>query len=355
MQTRLRRKTLVYAVLFCVAAMAGMLYFASHKAIAIANVTQDDMAAGEAAASAGNASLHKDDNLLRFRQESEDADYFCIPIETGVKAEDVTIENRYMERQIWIYIKGTLCDYYKTEAIYGNIRGIEAGSYECADDTVVLKFTLSEVFECISLFEEGRLCIELTKPKAVYDKIVVMDAAGGGGDAGLSAEGISEKEAALDIVKRVKALLEASDIKVYYTRMEDRAVEAESRIGLANAVEADMFISIGLNESGDASVYGTEVQYNAAYFIPEFGNIELADTVLRNVVTAISGRGNGVAAAEASDVLLAAAEVPAVRLKAGYITNEKEAALLQEEAYRNKIAEGIYEAVLAAYEKMNQP
>ena len=77
--------------------------------------------------------------------------------------------------------------------------------------------------------------------------------------------------------------------------------------------------------------------------------MELADIVERQVVTAISGRGNGLYAAEASDVLLQEAKVPATIIKIGYASNLQEAGLLQNEDYRDKIAKGLYGAVLEAF------
>ena len=73
----------------------------------------------------------------------------------------------------------------------------------------------------------------------------------------------------------------------------------------------------------------------------------------RNVVTRISTRGNGLFAAEEKDILLQAATIPAVVIKVGYASHPQEAELLQSEAYREKIAQGLYDAILAAYEEQN--
>ena len=45
------------------------------------------------------------------------------------------------------------------------------------------------------------------------------------------------------------------------------------------------------------------------------------------------------------------ATIPAAAVRVGYFTNAKEEALLQREDYRKRIAEGIYRAILSAYEK----
>ncbi|MGN1146843.1 MAG: N-acetylmuramoyl-L-alanine amidase [Lachnospiraceae bacterium] len=345
MCTGLRIKTLVYALVFCATSMVCMLIFADHKAITIANVAQDQVVSEETFQTGNPDEAARP---LRFRQGEEDTAYLCIPLEMGIKAENVTMENHYMEKEMWIYIAGATPDYYEKEAVSGNISRIEAGCYEYSGDKVLIKFSLNGVYECKSVLEESKLYIEFVPPWEVYEKIVVIDAAGGGEDAGIQSNGLVEKDVTLDIVKRLKLLLEKTDVKVYYTRTEDVDISAESRVALANAVRADLFISIGLNESGNVADYGTEAIYNEAYFIPKFGNVELADLVERQVVTGVSGRGNGLYAAEDSDILLQEAKVPSTIIKVGYASNSREAELLKSGDYRDKIAMGLYDAIVEA-------
>lgn len=347
MQTGLRIQTLVYAILFCVVSMCGMLFFARNKAIEISNVAQDQVVV-ENTLSEG---AQEESGSLRFRQEETETEYLCIPLENGVKAENVIIENHYMERQVWIYIKETSAGFYTKEAISGDLSGITEGCYEYAGGITLIQFTLSDLYECKSILEEGKLYINFVPPAEVYEKIVVIDAGGGGSENGVTAGSMFEKDINLDILKQLKMLLDNSDIKVYYTRTGDKDVTAEERIALANATGADMFISIQLNASDDVTIYGTEAFYNEQYFIPDFNSVELADLAERNVVTQISTRGNGLFAAEEEDILLQSATVPATVIKVGYATHPQEAELLQNEAYRQKIAQGLYDAILAAYEE----
>lgn len=343
----LRVKTFLSVLIYCVAAMSAMLLFIQHKAITIANVAQDQVENDNAEAEVKDAGGGQ---MLRFRPGEENTDYLCIPLAEGVQAEDVSMENHYMERQVWIYIKNTSEDYYREEAVFGNISNIEAGSFEKTKNAILLKFSLADVYECRSIMEENHLYIEFVPPKEMYEKIIVLDAGCGGTQNGVQTEGLTEKNVTLDIIKRLKSLLEGTDIKVYYTRTEDVELTQEKRVELANAVHADMLISVRLNESEDKSVYGTEALYNENYFIPGFGSVDLADLVERNVVTGISGKGNGLYAAEASDILLKEAKVPATVIKVGYLSNVQEAALLKKEDYRERIAEGIYAAILEAYQ-----
>ena len=325
--------------------MGVMLGFSQHKSIRIDNVAIDG-----ASSLTGSAAKDGMSGQLLFRPTEEETEFLEIPLEADVQVGDVIIENHYMQRQIWIYIEKTSGEFYTKEAVFGNISRIEAGGYEYTADGVLLIFQLTDVYECQSILGEGRLSIRFVSPKEIYDKVVVIDAGCGGENTGIVSDTLIEKEVTLDIVKQVQALFEGSDIKIYYTRMEDASLSEEERASFANAVDADMLISIRLNESETEAVFGTEAYYNSSYFIPGFGNIELADLMERHVVTAIKGKANGLYEAGENDILLKEAKVPAVVIRVGYSTNLEEALALEESSYRNRVAQGIRAAILAAYE-----
>ncbi len=112
-----------------------------------------------------------------------------------------------------------------------------------------------------------------------------------------------------------------------------------------------MLIRIEVSGDENSKVYGTETVYNSRFFIPGFGNVELADLLEREVVTSISGKANGLVEASASDEVISSATVPAAAIRVGYLTNSQEAILLRREDYIKRIAEGIYNAVIKAYEQ----
>ncbi len=206
------------------------------------------------------------------------------------------------------------------------------------------------MYEYRSIFEDQTLYVEFVPSKEVYEKIIVVDPAYGAGDNGVTAGGILSKNITLDIAKALKTRFDETDIKVYYTRMDDSNPAAQNRVNLAAATKADMLIRIEVNGDENSKLYGTEAVYNSRYFIPGFGSIELADILEREVVTAISGKANGLVEAAIQDEVINEATVPAAAIKVGYLTNGQESILLQREDYINRIAEGIYNAVMKAYE-----
>jgi len=82
-------------------------------------------------------------------------------------------------------------------------------------------------------------------------KTVVLDAGHGGTDAGaVSKDGkTKEKDLTLAISKRVGAKIVAAypDVKVVYTRPEDKFVTLQDRADIANRNQANLFISIHIN------------------------------------------------------------------------------------------------------------
>ena len=191
--------------------------------------------------------------------------------------------------------------------------------------------------------------MDFMTPKEVFDRIIVIDPAYGQQDTGVTANNIKAKDITLEIARALKAKLDNTDIKVYYTRMDDSNPTAAKRVELAAATKADMLIRIEVSGDQNTKLYGTETVYNSRFFIPGFGSVELADLLEREVVTAVSGKAGGLLEAGEADAVISNATVPAAAVKVGYLTNGQEFILLQREDYIQRIAEGIYQTILKAY------
>ncbi|MBT8305682.1 MAG: N-acetylmuramoyl-L-alanine amidase [Maribacter sp.] len=91
--------------------------------------------------------------------------------------------------------------------------------------------------------------------------VVVLDAGHGGHDPGNLGNGYLEKNIALNIVLNVGKILETKpDIKVIYTRKEDKFVDLYVRGEIANKANADLFVSVHCDShSSDAHGAGTFV------------------------------------------------------------------------------------------------
>lgn len=352
MQQNLMKKTVIAFALFFVVSMSSILYLSAGKVITITEVAQDEVTEAEkmkAEAEEGQG------NSLTFMLGEADTSYLRIPLPKGCKAENIVIENHYMDRQLWLMIQGAEENFYLDNVISGNRKMIREGTFEATTEGegVKLNLQLTGIYECRTILEDDNLYISFLSPKELYDKIVVIDPACGSIDSGYVDNGMREKDINLQIARKLKEKLDGSDIKAYYTRMDDVNPSEENRIALGNETRADMYIRIQVNSADDSSVYGTTTIYNGDYFIPGFGSVELADLLEREVVTAVRGKALGLVEAAEEDYTIENATIPAAAVNVGYISNAQEAELLGREEYIDKIATGIYQAILIAYEDEN--
>lgn len=352
MQNGLMKKTTVLCSVFVAIAMGIMLHYCANKIAVVTDVAQDEVV--QAAESTDGAQT-EDRNCIRIDRNRENTNYFCVPLPPDVRVEEVTIENHYMDRELWVSIEPEKLSgqdvFYETNSVYGNCEKVVEGHFDVEAKRICLRFAMTDVYEYHSIFENNTLYIEFVTPREVYDKIIVIDPAYGGEDTGVATETAMAKDITLNIARALKEKLDETDIKVYYTRMDDSNPEDKYRVKLAEAAKADMLIRIEVGSDRSSKQYGTETVYNSRFFIPGFGSVELADLLEREVVTAISGKANGLVEASLEDTVINEATVPAAAVRVGYLTNGQEAILLQREDYIQRIAEGIYQTVMKAYEE----
>lgn len=90
--------------------------------------------------------------------------------------------------------------------------------------------------------------------------VVVIDAGHGGHDNGTHGRLLKEKDLALSIALKVGSYIEKNipDVKVIYTRKDDRYLALDERANIANKNKADLFICIHANANPNTKAYGTE-------------------------------------------------------------------------------------------------
>lgn len=349
MQSNLMKKAAIWCIAFFVLSMGAILYLSKEKVITISDVAQDEVQ--DAGETVQEMRPEQEKRVLTFVLGESDTSYLRIPIPAGSKAESVVVENHYMDQELWVLIKDAEEAFYTDNAISGNRETVVEGLYEQTAEGVMLKFRLTGIFEYRTILENDDLYVSFLSPREMYDKIVVIDPACGGMNLGFLSGEISEKNINLEIARKLKAKLDESGIKAYYTRMDDVNPSEENRALLANETKADMYIRIEVDSKEEAALYGTTTLYNGDYFIPGFGSVELADYLEREVVTSIKGKALGLEEAGAEAYTLRHVTVPAATIKVGCISNKQEALLLSREEYQEKVAEGLYQAILKIYEE----
>jgi N-acetylmuramoyl-L-alanine amidase len=223
---------------------------------------------------------------------------------------------------------------------------------------------------------------DLASQLALAVHTVFLDAGHGGKDPGTSHNGIVEQEITLDVVRRVGKLLQNRGLDVQYSREKNVYFSLKDRTRAANKTKADLFVSVHVNAAADAQSAGFETFYldiasNAeaarlatmenAGSDKKMGDLTtvLADFMLsartqesrqlartlQNTALARLGklryatRDGGVKAAPLH--VLIGTGMPAVLVELGYCSNREEARRLASTAYRQALAEGIAEGILA--------
>ena len=171
--------------------------------------------------------------------------------------------------------------------------------------------------------------------------LIVLDPGHGGEDEGCSFDAVEEKTINLQLALVLKEKLEAMNFQVYLTRDEDWKLGLEERVRLANELHADAFISIHQNSCEDEGASGIETYY---YGMAEGRSARLAKLVEQYAVLYTKARDRG---AKAVDNLYVIREsnMPSCLVETGFLSNKQERELLQQEAYLEKLTQGLADAV----------
>ncbi|MBN1193185.1 MAG: N-acetylmuramoyl-L-alanine amidase [Coriobacteriia bacterium] len=187
-----------------------------------------------------------------------------------------------------------------------------------------------------------------TDPEPVGPGAAETKAKVSGGGTGVTT-GVREHELNLVISLKVKERLERYGVTVVMTRTTANVdISNSQRAQVANNARADLFLRIHADSSTNASVSGVSTLYPG-------GNDWVAPIRLRSLRAAGLIQREVLASTGATDRSLAEradiagfnwATVPSVLVETGFLSNPAEDKKLAEEAYQDKIADGIARGVL---------
>ena len=279
-----------------------------------------------------------------------------IELPEGTAGKDVSITNDYINNTIYVRFANGVDDYSENYSVKGSSNHIANLSYYKDGEAGILEIKLDKACEHFYSYQGNFLCVELKELHEVYEKVIVIDAGHGGRMPGAVKKGIKEKDLNLGIVKQLKELLDDVDekkIKVFYTRLEDVNPSLAERVDMANRLEADLFISVHNNASasGQFNNYsGTMVLYSPEEPGDPEKSMRLSEICLENVNASTGSRRLGLV--KADDIYIVRnSEVPVALIEVGYMTNTEELNKLCDPAYQKKAAQGIYNAIMQAFEE----
>jgi N-acetylmuramoyl-L-alanine amidase len=214
-------------------------------------------------------------------------------------------------------------------------------------------------------------------------RTIVIDAGHGGDEQGAKGPvGTLEKDVTLSVARRLKAALEARlGVRVILTRDRDEAVGLDERAAVANNNKADVFISLHANASVRSSAAGAEVFYlsladygdeaqrvaqGEGEALPVFGGgtrdievilwemaqaryIEQSAALARTIENGLRARVpmSPRAIQQAPFRVLVGANMPAVLVEMGFISNPDQEKQLASDGFQNNFVQALVDSLVA--------
>ena len=202
-------------------------------------------------------------------------------------------------------------------------------------------------------------------------RTIVLDPGHGGSDRGTRGRSSFEKEMTLDLARRLERDLASSGVRILLTRTIDKTVALDDRVAFAKAKGADLFVSLHFNSGGSAE--GIET-----YCTPPAGatstanpradggdreavpsnrfddqNVWLAHCAQEAVLHATRAVDRGVR--RARFYVLRYATCPSILIEAGFLTSPTEEHRILQGDYREMLAKGIANGILAYKKTVESP
>jgi N-acetylmuramoyl-L-alanine amidase len=291
-------------------------------------------------------------------------------------------------------------DFFSGLKIPGLVKDVKAFQFE---NSAQLSVLLSKSYDTFSHFLISDPCriqismedtssqftpshIEMIDQRTDPIDVVIIDPGHGGDDWGhVGPEGLKEKEVVLDVARRLKSLFSQNhDLKIFLTRESDLTVALEQRARFANERGGDIFLSLHTNFSQDPMEAGFEIfiqgegktnKDSIAQFSEDnpsnLNSIskneevlsyqdtlpmdstqvkfakeseDLALTVQEKLKKILPTQERGMS--QADFLVLRKAYMPGIVVQMAYISSPYEELLLQEEVFRQWVAQALYQAIL---------
>ncbi|MCR4796470.1 MULTISPECIES: N-acetylmuramoyl-L-alanine amidase [Ruminococcus] len=217
-------------------------------------------------------------------------------------------------------------------------------------------FTLYGASRIAEKAENGALPVSLTDLDS-EPPVIVLDAGHGGIDGGCtSAEGVPEKGINLDILLKLRDMLEVNGFEVRVTRDTDRSIHDEGIEGIAAQKSSDMdnrlaifnesdnavCISIHQNQFTDPKYSGAQMFYSGSNSTSE-ALARALQAKFREYLQPENEREIKLCGKEL--FLCYYSNNPTVMAECGFLSNPEEAALLNTEEYRTKVAFTLFSGI----------
>lgn len=286
----------------------------------------------------------------------------------------------------------------------GVIKTVRTAQFNQEITRIVFDLYQEAKYELFSLIEPDRVVIDIFKsgkeaaisetlpakpeekptpvPEITGKRVVIIDPGHGGKDPGaIGPTGLREKEVTLGIALYLEKLLKNAGISTYLTRSKDEFVYLENRTNFANQKNGFVFVSLHANSvlnhrpsakgietfvlsskyigasardvadrENRASRAHPEVDTDLALIIADLEesanikySLDFAEIVQKKLAKYLKLENRGVK--QAPFVVLKGANMVAVIIEVGFISNPKEEKLLKTNKFRENAAQALFEAI----------
>lgn len=206
----------------------------------------------------------------------------------------------------------------------------------------------------ISVFFLSKEAAVVANETAEKEKVIVIDAGHGGADPGMiGIGGLEEKGINLAVSMKLKEALENQGFTVVMTRQEDKGLyeegtrnkkvqDMQNRIEIMEKAKPILAVSIHQNSYTEESVKGPQVFY---YETSAEGQ-KLAVNIQSALNTELSTERPRKEKGNTSYFLLKKSPCVLNIVECGFLTNKKEAELLQTEEYQQKIVGAVVKGIV---------
>ncbi len=176
---------------------------------------------------------------------------------------------------------------------------------------------------------------------------IFIDPGHGGDDKGFKSNSTEnyEKDLTLLIGKKVASKLSSyDDVNVLISRSDDVNLTNEERLEQAVSQKADILVSLQMNTEGSnkTSASGMEVYYKNS----DVNNAsELATYVHDSILAYVPLKDRGIG--QSTDGILKNANMTAIMIRCGFISNPEEEKNFTDEAFLNEYADGLSQGILS--------
>lgn len=188
---------------------------------------------------------------------------------------------------------------------------------------------------------------ENAQPGPLQGYTILVDAGHGGYDGGARA-GVSkvwEKEINLQMAGQFRQALENAGARVIMTREEDKAFadkkrpDLDARLQMARDGQADMLLSVHMNQYHSARESGPQVFYRK----DQENSRLLSGCIQAAMISRLQPRKER--KAMAGDYYMLSLDIPSVLVECGFLSNPEEEKMLLDDAYQKQLAEAVCEGV----------